>query len=143
MPLDRRWIIGIGFTLLFIIAVLIGTGVIPGIRKRVIKTNLEMWGYDASDVWQGIIRDYHRDHPTITIHYTQLPADSYEDDLIDRLASGKGPDIFMIRNTWLPKHGAKLTPAPTTLMNAARVEEFFPTVIAQDFTAHGSVYALP
>lgn len=143
MPLDRRWIIGIGFALLFIIAVLLSTGVIPGIRKRVAKTTLEMWGYDASDVWQGIIRDYRLNHPTITVKYTQLTADSYETELIDRLASGKGPDIFMIRNTWLPKHGAKLAPAPATLMNAARVEELFPAVVRQDFTAQGMTYALP
>lgn len=143
MPLDRRWIIGIGFALLLIIAVLLSTGIIPGIRKRVAKTTLEMWGYDRRDVWQDIIRDYRRDHPTVIINYTQLPADSYEADLINRLASGKGPDIFMIRNTWLPKHSAKLAPAPATLMNAARVEELFPTVVPQDFTAQGMTYALP
>lgn len=143
MPLDRRWIIGIGFGLLLVIAVLLGTGVLPGIRGRIAKTTLEMWGYDPADVWQGIIRDYRREHPTITVNYTQLAADSYEDELIDRLASGRGPDIFMIDNTWLWKHGAKLTPAPAERMNAARVEELFPLVVSQDFTAQGMTYALP
>lgn len=128
---------------LFILSVLFATGVLPGFTKRVQKTTLEMWGYDSRDVWEGVIQAYRKENPAVNVNYTQLPAYAYEEELVDRLASGRGPDIFMIENTWLPKHGAKLTPAPQNLMSAARVEELFPATVAQDFTAQGSAYALP
>lgn len=37
---------------------------------------------------------------------------TYEDDLVNDIASGKGPDILMMRNDWVPKHYTKLYPMP-------------------------------
>lgn len=143
MPLNRRFIIGIAFFSLLVFAVLLGTGVIPGFKKRTAKTELVVWGIDKSSSWEPIAAAYHEKNPAITVIYRELPAATYETDLVNGLATGNGPDIFMIGNAWLPKHGNKLFPAPQDIMPTARMDELFPAATLQDFTANGAVYALP
>ncbi len=145
MPLEinKKLLFAIGFFALVIIAVLLATGVIPGIRKNIKKVPLIVWGFDDERVFQPLIQNYKKINPAIAISYRQLSPASYENDLVNGLATGNGPDIFMIENTWLPKHGNKLMPAPLDIITSARVEELFPMVIRQDFTAQETVYALP
>ncbi len=119
------------------------------------KVNLEIWGlFDDSDVFAKAVEQYKKRNPRIgEITYKKLTVDSYENDLRDVLATGKGPDIFLIHHTWLAKHLEKLAPAPTVvlsdgktqmaLINPKKVQEFFPDVVYQDFVKDSSVYALP
>lgn len=147
MPLDilnkkTLWIGG-GFIILLIVAVLLGTGVIPGIRKKIVKTELTVWGFDTKSVWDTIAIKYHQDHPTITVQYREIDPASYETELLNGLATGKGPDIFMIKNPWLARHGDKMIPAPQSIATAATVEALFPSAVTQELTNSGAVYALP
>ena len=144
MPLDKKtlWIVG-GFAVLLIVALLLATGVIPGLRKKTAKTELIIWGFDSKSVGDQIITKYHADHPTVTVTYRALSPTTYETDLVNGLATGKGPDIFMIGNSWLARHGDKMVPAPQSVATAASVEGAFPTVVAQEFTNSGAAYALP
>ena len=78
------------------------------------EVRLEVWGlFDDSDVMAKAIAEYEKRNPRVKeIVYKKLTVDSYENDLMDALATGNGPDIFLIHNTWLPKHADKLAPAP-------------------------------
>lgn len=144
MPLrNPRVFIVIGFAVLVIVAILLATGVIPGVRKNIRAVSLTMWGFDEGRVWEPIIRQYHVANPGIAIAYKQLSPATYEQDLINGLATGKGPDIFMVQNTWLPKHGDKLRGAPANSIAPAQVEALFPPAVMQDFVSSGAVYALP
>lgn len=144
MPVGNpRVFIAIGFAGLVIVAILLATGVIPGVRKNIRAVPLTVWGFDDGRVWEPIIRQYRAANPGIAIAYTQLSPATYEDDLVNGLATGAGPDVFMVRNTWLPKHGGKLKGAPADSMAPAQVEALFPAAVSQDFIARGVVYALP
>ncbi|MDD5489764.1 MAG: extracellular solute-binding protein [Candidatus Moranbacteria bacterium] len=119
------------------------------------KVDLEIWGlFDDSDVFVKAIQEYKRRNARVgTITYKKMTVDSYENDLRDALATGKGPDIFLIHHTWLAKHLDKLQPAPAEMMsssgkNAAfitprSVEDNFPDVVQKDFVSGTNVYALP
>ncbi len=143
MPLNRRWLAIGGFLILLTLAFLVGTGVIPGFKRNIAKTELTIWGFDSPSVWSGIASGYHDANPAITVKYTQLSPDNYESLLVNGLATGQGPDIFMIGNAWLPKHGAKLAPTPQDIVSYAQADALFPAAVIQDFTANGAVYALP
>lgn len=83
---------------------------------RPANITLEMWGlFDDSDVYEPIIEAYMADHPRVTIRYTKLLWDEYEDKLVNAIASGRGPDIFMIHNSWMDKHLDKLAPADNAI----------------------------
>lgn len=114
-------------------------------QQNTYKANLEIWGlFDDSDTFSKVIDEYKKRNPLIgDITYKKLTVDSYENDLLDALATGKGPDIFLIHNTWLPKHQDKLAPAPQNVMNLKQVQDSFPDVVSADFTRDQQVYALP
>jgi len=62
---------------------------------------------------------------------------------VNALASGQGPDVFMIPNTSFGRQGSKLVAVPQKQFNVARLRELFPTVVEQDFTYGSDIYALP
>jgi len=105
---------------------------------------LEFWGvFDDKVVFQPVIDDFQKQYPYITVNYHKKDVTTYEQELIDALAAGRGPDIFSINNTWLPKDGDKLSPAPIDLVNPKKISDTFVDVVSQDFVWKGYVYALP
>ncbi|MFA5926178.1 MAG: extracellular solute-binding protein [Parcubacteria group bacterium] len=109
------------------------------------QVSLEVWGlFDDSDVMAKVINEYKKRNTFVKeINYKKLTVDSYENDLRDALASGKGPDIFLIHNSWLSKHKDKLAPAPDSVINAKQIQDAFVDVVSQDFVRESKVYALP
>lgn len=94
------------------------------------------WGplpYDAA--MKQLVASQLAVSPGVTFKYEEIPASVYEERLVNALAAGTGPDVFMIRNRWLPKHKDKLSPAPTTVMRLTEVDTLYPYVVRQDFVA--------
>lgn len=107
------------------------------------KVSLEFWGTDPVSYWTAIISAYQTANPGVTIKYVPKAAAAYEKDFVDALASGTGPDIIAINNTWLAKHQNKLSPLPAGLMSLQNFREAFPDVAYQDLTRQNQIYALP
>jgi len=107
--------------------------------------NLEMWGpFDDSLVYTEIINQYKKINPYVgEIKYKKFSQDTYKQELIDALASGQGPDIFLINNSWFPYFENKIYPAPTPLVSEQDVKNNFPDVVSSDFIDGGKVYAVP
>lgn len=107
--------------------------------------SLEMWGvFDDTDAYRDIIGPYLRMNPHVkTIEYRKMAVDTYERDLIDALAAGNGPDIFMIRNVWLPSFANKLAPADPGFISERDYRDAFVDVTADDFFSDGKAYAVP
>ncbi len=107
--------------------------------------NLEVWGlFDDQDAFNKIIDTYKKLDPNIgDITYKKMSPDTYKQDLLDALASGNGPDIFLIQNHWLPGFQDKISPAPPLYLNEQTYRNEFVDVAAQDFISQGQVYAVP
>lgn len=112
---------------------------------------LEFWGvFDDRSTFDKVIRDFQTQNPGIKVLYRQFSYEEYERSLIDALASGTGPDIMMIQNTWLPKHGDKLRALPEKIpgekLPLATIQSYktdFVDVAFNDFVFNGQIYALP
>lgn len=106
---------------------------------------LDVWGIvDDTDAFEKIFGEYRTLNPFVKdIKYRKILVDDYKKDLIDALASGNGPDIFLIHNTWLPEFMDKVEPAPAELINEKSFRDTFPDVAENDFVVNGGVYALP
>jgi len=139
-------IIGIGLVL-FLFIVLLFMGIIPGLRSAEtpdISGNLTMWGNDAPAAAEALIGQYNALHPGVVITYAQINEASYENDLVDALAAGKGPDVFMIKNTWVPKQSQKLAGLAPEQFPLSNLDSYFPKVVASDVAFNGSsTFALP
>ncbi len=102
---------------------------------------LKFWKpFTDSEEMQNFIGEYQAAHPRVRIEYTKKNIENYEEDLIDALASGNGPDIFSINNAWLPKYQDKITPAPQKVFSFNDYKNTFLDVITEDFTKDNQVY---
>jgi len=155
--LTRNQIIIIGIAgLIVLFFVLLLLGVIPGLKKQGgggfglstgSQNELNFWGVseaDDSNAIQLIIEEYSLIDKNTRINYRRFDdTDVYEKTLLNALATGQAPDIFMFHNSWLPKHYDKVTPVPETFLPLSQFRQLFPTVVEQDFVLNGKVYALP
>ncbi|MCD6149298.1 extracellular solute-binding protein [bacterium] len=110
------------------------------------KVNLEIWGIfdDSNSTYADIIKSYKDINPFVgEIKYRKFTADSYKKDLLDAMASGQGPDICLIHNTWLLYFKDKITPSPEYILGEKEFRDNFVDVAANDFLGEGKIYAAP
>jgi len=111
------------------------------------KLSLEIWGtFDDRDNLAEIIANYRKINPAVTnIEYKKLTPDTYKQELLDALASGQGPDIFLLNSAWIPQFKDKTIPAPNAqgIVNEQRFRDNFVDVAINDFVEEGEIYAVP
>ncbi len=141
------------FSLLFALVFLPGAICrTPQVKADLVQ--IEIWGvWDDSDSLNAIINDYKTLHENVTINYYKKTSQGYEDLIINSMAEGVGPDIFLIGNSWLGRYKNKIIPMPATvplaqeisnpmpLMSMADTQEDFVDVVAYD--NGDAIYGLP
>jgi multiple sugar transport system substrate-binding protein len=126
-------------------------------------TKIVWWNvFDDPELFEELIQTY-EDTANVDIELVNFAFSDYENELVRALASGTGPDIFTIHNSWLPEHRDLIAPLPViedfpdaTEDERAALEErlavlpglrsFVDTyvdVVAKDFVSEGRVYAIP
>jgi len=112
-----------------------------GSNKQVVIT---IWKpFETSENLQPLFSAYQAKHPNVQIVYSKKNVDTYETDLLNALASGNGPDIFSINNSWLPEYVDKITPAPTDVFTYKEYKDTFIDVAEKDFTKDQKIYGVP
>lgn len=107
------------------------------------ELEFKVWGYDDEAYIKKLIAEYGKYRKKIKIQYQKFDADKYDEILVDALASGEGPDIFMIGNRDLVKQKSKIAPVPTAQFGLTSYQRYFPEVAYQDFVADNQIYAMP
>jgi multiple sugar transport system substrate-binding protein len=109
------------------------------------KVKLEVCGViDDSDVYQDIFAQYRKINSYVgDVNYRKFSTETYKEDLINALASGNGPDIFMIRNAWRESFKDKIVPMPNSAEAEKLYRESFVDVVASDFIKDGQIYGIP
>lgn len=130
-----------------VVLVLVFIGVFSFFGKPAIKekVKLTIWGIEDRAVFESNFNAYRKLRTNVEITYEQFNPDEYEDTLIDALAAGKGPDVMMFSNRWLPKHWEKIKSVSETQFNLKKLQDLFgrKSVIEQDFAPDGLIFALP
>ena len=106
----------------FLIAAMLGTiltgqgctqGMGSATAAAAAPKTINIWAVnDDEDVYDAILNDYHALHPNVTINYRRLRSEEYENELVNALAEDRGPDIFLVHNTWISKYLSKIQPMP-------------------------------
>lgn len=106
------------------------------------RVDLEVWGvFDDSDAYNEVFGEYRKINPYVgSINYRKLPLETYKEDLLNALAAGKGPDIFMIRNAWRSSFEDKVSSAPEYLLTEKQYRDTFVDVVVEDFISGGKIY---
>ncbi|KKU94464.1 MAG: Extracellular solute-binding protein family 1 [Candidatus Jorgensenbacteria bacterium GW2011_GWA1_48_13] len=149
MNLSRNQKILIGAAaFLVVIFLLILVGVLPGLKKETnqIKATLQFWGvYDSMRAYEGTIADFGKIYPGVEVNYRGFSNEAdYETALLNALAAGKGPDIFMVRNLNLLRDITKIAPVPAIKFSLLGLRNLFPQIVESDFAPDGkNIYGLP
>ncbi|HDY73292.1 MAG TPA: extracellular solute-binding protein [Candidatus Jorgensenbacteria bacterium] len=149
MKLTKTQIIIIGVLGgIVVVALLFAVGLLLGGKDSSpyeVNASLEMWGvFDASTAYQGAFTRFNDIYPNVSITYRSFDTvDGYENALLDALAAGQGPDIFMVRNNDISRKDNKIFPLPTSKYSLLKLRNDFPQLVEHDFAARGTVRALP
>lgn len=85
---------------------------------------LNVWGVvDDFSVYSPIFDAYRADHPYVSFNYRRFRLEEYENELLNALAEDRGPDIFLIHNTWTNKYLSKISSMPASTQVAYRVQQ--------------------
>ncbi len=138
-------LIGVAVVLFFILGLL---GIIPVFktpqdRKPVQEISLSIWGIDDKSFFEGVLDKFNQSNRNISISYRSFDEASYENALLNALATGQGPDIFMFHRSWLKKHGDKVAIPSATQISLPVFRQLFPDIAERDFVSDGKIYALP
>ncbi len=138
-------------SLLIRFAVLLGAVVFLGAGCG--KTNtppnrvpISVWGvFDDAESMRPFLQAFSNNEvPGAKVDYKKKsPVDQYENELLSALAEGRGPDVFLIHSSWLPRWKNRLLPAPQTVATEKQVREAFVDLVGQDVIMEGRVMAMP
>ncbi|HWQ99955.1 MAG TPA: extracellular solute-binding protein, partial [Candidatus Methylomirabilis sp.] len=106
-------------------SVVLGQGCTKGPSAEAVKLSkrvvMNVWGVvDDVDAYQEIFNDFRKQHPNADIRFRRFRLEEYEQELLNALAEDRGPDLFMIHNTWTDKYLPKIFPAPKTVKTAVQ-----------------------
>ena len=141
----------VGFLIIILILIAIMASKGGGKHKTTESTKfpsenltLTMWYlFDDKAAYEPIVEAYQKEHKNVTINLVKKDPTEYETELINALAGGSGPDIFMIHNDWLPKHQDKLAPMPEDYMSVDEYKKTFAPVAATDLISDNRIYGIP
>lgn len=147
--MNRKIIIGGVIGLVLLLVLLLVVTAFGG--KKKIKTHLTsdqvtltFWGIDDDTaVMDPYIQDYQKEHGNIKVQYKKLERATYESQLVDALAAGKGPDLFEVHNTWLPRYFDKISAAPSDVYKSEDYARDFAKVVTDSTVVNGKIYGIP
>lgn len=96
-----------------------------------------------SDPWPDALVGYLSNNKNVIIRYKTIDEKDYEQQVIDAIANGTGPDIWAIRNDELAKHAEKLLPAPDTLVTTKGIKQTYVPTVTADVIRDNKIYGLP
>jgi multiple sugar transport system substrate-binding protein len=139
--------------LIILIFVLIFLGVLPGKKQnnsssptsfqQKIVAKISFWTYDENPQnFNSLIQSFKNQGIEITIRNFDS-YESYNSALLQAMAVGQAPDIFMIPSTEIPVFANKINPLSTTQLPLVTLQNLFPQIVINDMVVKNNIYGLP
>lgn len=131
-----------------VLVLILATTLISGCSTRGTSTTKTfiIWGFDDEDVWKPVIKDAQKEVlKNYEVKYVKKTLnDSYENDSLNSILSGQGPDVWAIPNDWVYRHKDQLTPMPDSLISSTKLnlDDQFVPAIKQSGYFDNKLYAL-
>lgn len=106
----------LGLTIIFGFFIVIGIAVFALSRSsgsQQLNANLKIWGTISNEAFNTMYQaSTLKSNENITVTYTKKDQNDFDQDFIEALAEGNGPDIVLIRQDYIYKHKTKLFTIP-------------------------------
>lgn len=106
---------------------------------------VEIWGTLDTAVMNEVLKsldDLLPKNYSGTITYKEISKDTYNDELLEALASGEGPDLFLLEQDDLLRHANKIFEIPYDNFSERKFKDSY-IEGAEIFTDRSGIYALP
>lgn len=144
MPRAKTKLFKLAITALPVLFLAQSCAILGGGARPAQQIELVWWKpFDDARLVAPLIEAFEKANPGIGIKYVQKDIATYQDELLEALASGQAPDIFSLHNDWVPKQKARIVPAPAGLYSPRGFSEQFLQVVNTDLVADGQIYAVP
>lgn len=85
------------FIFVALLGVLVFSGAIPiGEKTASSLDKVVLWGTAPNQAMAELIKNFNDANPTFVVTYVEKSADTFDQDLLEAAASGKGPDMFFL-----------------------------------------------
>lgn len=109
-----------------------------------LEEGLTVWGLWQESVDMDVIAKAFEERAGVKVNYKKIASvATYEKMLLEALAQGRGPDVFVIHHTWVEGKRGLLSPAPPEVIDERALRDEFVEVVVTDALRDGLVYALP
>jgi len=135
-------IIIIVFIVAAIFGVLVFSGAIPIGKSQGALGTVVLWGTVPTSAMSPILKDFNDANKTFVVNYVQKSADTFDQDLLEALASGVGPDMFFLPDNLVFHYANKIFTIPYTSYPLSTFKNTFAGAGEVFLTAKG-VFAFP
>jgi multiple sugar transport system substrate-binding protein len=98
---------------------------------------------DDEDIFKPLFDSFNEKYPNVKIEYSKKDLSEYYNQLLDALAGDTGPDIFSIRNDWLPAFKDKIDIIPEDIYTKDQFQEAFVDVATKNLVDNNGIYGIP
>ncbi len=104
------------FIVAAVLGVLVFSGAIPlgSSSSTNVQGTVVLWGTVKSSIVAPLLEDFNRVNTTFIVKYVEKSADTFDNDLLEALAAGAGPDMFFITDDLIYKYSNKIYTIPYT-----------------------------
>lgn len=149
--MDKKFIyIAIGGFVLLVLVLILAVSCSNKNTKSKASQTLTFWSTeDEKAAFEPLINNFRQTHPGVKINYITKDSAEYLTDSLNEIAAGKGPDVWAIPNSWLPKYSDKLVAMPDKQIaskdkdNAEVYKDTFPSSVYNDNVINNQVYGIP
>lgn len=116
MKVNFQLIILIVFIVAAIFGILVFSGAIPLGKDKTAGGlgTVVVWGVVPSSALAKSLQDFNNANPTFVVNYVEKSADTFDQDLLEALAEGKGPDMFFLPDSLAFHYANKIFAIPFT-----------------------------
>jgi len=135
-------IIIVVFMALALFGVLVFSGTIPLGSKKNANGSLGtvvLWGTINMQLISPALEDFNRANPTFVVKYVQKNPETFNQDLLEAMASGVGPDMFFLPNNLVFNYANKIYLIPYTSYSSASFQNTFSSAGEVFMTSKGIV----
>lgn len=112
---------------IFGVMIVVGVAVFSGYKgSSVNSVTVTVWGTIPSNTFNDILfKSSLRDNEQYKVEYKEIPQEDFDNSFIEALASGKGPDLFMLPSDKIVKHKNKILIIPYNVYTARQFKDNF------------------
>jgi len=116
------------FTFSLILAVLVFSGIIPIFDSTPagVGGTVTVWGTIPEEFLREPLKELNEENENVfSVRYIEKSKDTFDQELLEALASGKGPDLIFLPQDLILRHADKVLPVPYENMSARSFRDTF------------------